>query len=79
MVLFTFYPYHYNYKQGDLNLQIQKTKGSIKMKKFTRKCMVILLTGVLLFGTTKSFSDYFTNLVFGVNTYSDYNKDKLHD
>ncbi len=48
------------------------------MKKFTRKCMVILLTGVLLFGTTKSFSDYLTNLIFGVNTYSDYNKDKLH-
>ena len=49
------------------------------MKKFTRKCMVILLTGVLLFGTTKSFSNHFTNLVFGVNTCSDYNKDKLHD
>ena len=33
MVLFTFYPYHYNYKQGGLHLQIQKTKGNIKNEK----------------------------------------------
>ena len=44
------------------------------MKKFTRKCMVILLTGVLLFGTSKSFSDYFTN-IFGIQVYSDYDNE----
>lgn len=33
MVLFIFYPYHYNYKQGDLHLQIQKTKGNIENEK----------------------------------------------
>lgn len=39
------------------------------MKKFARKCMVILLTGVLLFGAGKSINNIVSNL-YGIQPLS---------